>query len=775
MSKILVFWEYLAIQILRFRLILLTFLLISTLFWLYQSRTVRLSYEHMKVVPSDDADMIYFRNFLQTFGEEGNLLAIGLKDNSVFQLPKFRALNQFTQKIEKIYGVKEVIALTHLQYLHKDTTAKVFRLKKVFEPMPQNQAQLDSLLQFAKALKVYEGQILSKEQALMIVLAIDKKVLDSPQRLELMQSIKQEGEKFSQATQIKLHYAGLPYTRTIMATLVRSELQMFLVISLLVTVAVVFLFFRSIVPVLVSIGLIAMAVISCMGIMGSLGYKITILSGIIPPILVVIAIPNLVYITTKFHQKFAILQDKVRALQKVLAEIGFVTLTANITTATGFFVFMIGDVTILKEFGLLTGLSVLYTMCISLIFIPIAYYYLPSPQTHTLKHLEHKGMNKIIDFLILLAHKYRTITLVCTLTVIVISFVGMSQLRPLAFMVDDLPESSDIKTDLAFFEKHFKGVMPLEIVVDTGKKKGAQKLKNLILIDSLEQYLASLPEVNRPISMVGFLKTANQAYFNNHTEYFRLPEKREMVFITSYLKGQKDDRNLVRNFIDKDEQRIRLSLKVADIGTQAMDKLVRQKIRPVIDSIFKGSELRADITGTSYLFVKGNDYLLSSLKMSILAAICFVALAHGILFFNLRMMLISILPNLIPMIITAGLMGFLGIPLKPSTVIIFSIVFGIAVDDTVHFLARYKLALTEYNNVLQATLLSLKETGHSMIYTSLVLFAGFFIFVSSQFGGTVALGVLTSTTLLVAMLTNLVVLPILLIFLDKNPHKAKGQ
>jgi predicted RND superfamily exporter protein len=343
-------------------------------------------------------------------------------------------------------------------------------------------------------------------------------------------------------------------------------------------------------------------------------------------------------------------------------------------------------------------------------------------------------------------------------------------------MVDDLPEDSPLKQDLYFFEEHFSGVMPLEIIIDTGTKKGVRNLKNLRKINELELFLDSLDYISQPISVVSFIKGTRQAYYNNNPKFFDLPDRRDMAFVFKYLSEESDESGIANSFVDSTGQIVRVSLKIADIGSKKMDSLVNDIIKPRVHEIFKDSKLEAQVTGTTLLFIKGNKFLIDNLLTSMAIAFFIIAIIMAVLFRNFKMIIISLIPNIIPLLITGGLMGFAGIPLKPSTALIFSIAFGISVDDSIHFLAKYRQEL--YLNkffVPVAVSKSIRETGASMIYTSIILFFGFVIFVASEFGGTVALGALTSITLLMAMFTNLIVLPALLLRFDTGKRNVQNH
>lgn len=770
-------WAKFVNFILQKRLPILLFIVSTTLLMAFFATKITLKYEYTPVVPESDPDMIIFRAFKKTFGEDGNVFVIGVNDKKLYELSYFQKYYQFCEELRKIEGVRQVLSLTVLKEILKDDSLKRFYTRSVFSQMPQSQEELNKGLQIIKNIKLYEGQLFNKNtDAAIIGVTISKEYLNSAKRLKLTPQIIALAEKFEKETGIKVHFGGLPYVRSIITGKVKGELQMFLGISIFVTGLVILFFFRSWQPLVVALSVIAAAVIWSMGLMHLLGYQITALTGLMPPILVVIAVPNCIYLINKYQQEFIKTQDKTHAIKQMLLEIGLVTIIANLTTASGFAVFAFGDVDLLSEFGTVMSLSILATFFLSICLVAIIYSYLPAPSVRSIKHLDIRYLRVFLDFLVRLALKYKKWTYLVNILLIVLGIWGMMMLKPLAYLVDDLPETSGVRSDLKFFEDNFSGVMPLEVVIDTKKPKGLRKRGVLAKADSLEILLSQLPEIGKPLSIVDYLKSANQVYFNGDTNFYALPDNRNWVFFQKYVSKPADDSqdNLSKYFVDSLEQKMRISFKVADMGSIKMKEMLEKDIEPTISKIFD-KNVEVQVTGTMPIFAKGNTYLINNLFWSILIAVILVGFANGLIFTSLRLIIISLIPNIIPMLVTAGLMGFLGIPLKPSTMILFSIVLGIAVDDTIHFLAHYRLQLDKDSDHIHAVITSIKETGLSMIYTSIVLMAGFSIFIFSEFQGTVSLGLLSASTLFVAMLTNLTILPALLLSFDPQRQKKSEE
>ncbi len=769
-------WTVVAHNIIKFRQFYFILLALITAFFAYKMKDAEWAYDFTKIVPDNDPDMVIFNEFKELFGEDGNIVALGVKDSAVFELENFRRYKYLSDEMEKLKGVNSVISLTNIVLLNKNIEEGRFEPVPMFETIPETQEELDSLLQVAFNQRYYSQQVYNPEKnALILIASLDIEIVNSENRVNLTRDIQMIGEKYTEFTDIEVHYGGLPFVRTLMATKVKKEMLTFLFLSIGVTGLILLLFFRSwdavVLPMLI-IGIVVVWVIGCLGIFG---YKITILTGLIPPIIVVIGIPNSVYLINKYHQEFEKHGNKAMALSRVTRKIGMVTLITNITTAVGFLVLGFTNIPPLKEFGLIAGLNILATFVVSIILIPGLFSLLPPPGKKQLKHLQFRGMEWVLSSLDLLVSKNRPLIYFTTIAGIIICSLASLNVRSLSYVVDDLPKNSVIQRDMDFFEENFGGMMPLEFVVDSKKPGGVLTLPFLYKVDEFEAFLDDQPYLSTPVSVVDLVKGAKQAFFNNNPAYFRLPNAQDRLFIMRYLEKETEN-EAARFFVDSTRQKIRISVKMEDMGSIKMDSVVSNILQPKADSVFAGTGYDITMTGTTPVFVKGNKFLVDNLKKSLLLACLIIAIIMGFLFQNFRMIIISIIPNLIPLLFTAGLMGVLNIPLKPSTALTFSIAFGISVDDSLHFLAKYRQELFANKfHVPTAITNSIRETGASMIYTSIILFAGFIIFLFSEFGGTQFLGLLTSLTLIFAMLSNLVLLPALLLTFDSGKRDPNAH
>lgn len=767
-------WNTLATFCIRNRFWLLVALGVMTLFFGFFATRVKMAYDFGKLVPEKDADYVDYLRFKKTFGEDGNMLVIGTKTNRLFQLDFFNDFRQLVEDIQQTEGIENVVSVANAYHMvRNDSLGKLEVVRLLNQPL-KTQAELDSFAVYLNTLKFYQG-LLYNPQTNLVVIAVNLKraQLDSKDRIPLVQGIEEKVKRFGERHQCEMHLGGLPYVRTMMASKISEEIKIFTYLSIFITAVFIFLFFRFLTAVLFSLIVVIIGVVTTMGLLALFGYKITILTGILPPLMVIICIQNCIYLLNVYHQEFTRHGNKMLAIIRLISKNGLALFLTNMTTAIGFVVFSFSGNAILDQFSIISGLVIMIMYLVSLVFIPVVYSYLPPPDPKHTIHLQSARLKRILDRCYHLVHFRRKAIYTVTGVLLGISLIGSLQVKNLGYVVDDLPANDPVYLDLKFFEQELKGVLPFEILIDTKRNNGLKDYVTLQKINRLQKELDQFPELSKPTSLVDFLKFANQGMHQGDERYYIIPNALDIGEITDFLPRQTSSNNLLKSMVDSNFRQARMSVQMADIGSVKMKTLTR-RVMEKVDSIFPGENYTVKVTGTSVIFLKGNDYLIQNLIQSMLIALVIISLMMAVLFFSWKMVLISLIPNLIPLIMTFGIMGFTGIRLKPSTIIVFSIAYGIVVDFTIHYLAKYRHSLKKHNWEMKTAIPeSLREAGPSIIYTAVALFGGFIIFSASKFGGTVALGVLTSISLLFGMLMNLLLLPSMLLSLEKRINSKK--
>ncbi len=763
-------WNLLGSFAIRNRLWLLIGIGVITIFFGYFATRVQLTYDFAKVVPQNDTDFVDYIKFKQMFGEDGNILVIGIKSDKIFEKYYFNGWYDLCNQIEQVDGVEKVVSLTKIYNLYRNDSLHKLELKPMLSAKLKTQAEVDSFKREIEKLKFYSGLIYNPDNNVtLIAVTLKKDKLDSKERIPLVKSIEQMANDFGKLHQTEIHISGLPYVRTIFSSRVADEIKIFTYISIAITALFILIFFKFFSAVLFSLIVVTIGVIATLGTISLLGYKITLLTGILPPLMVIIGVQNCIYLLNVYHQEFTKHGNKMLGLIRLISKNGLPLLLTNITTAIGFIVFAFSGSALLDQFAIVAGLVIVIMYCISLIFIPVVYSYLPPPKPAHIMHLEGVRLNKVLDFCNYLVYNKRRLIYAITGVVVAVALVGSTQVKNLGYVVDDMPETDKVYMDLKFFESHLKGTLPFEIKIDTREEDGVKDYAFLQKLNRIGKLLDRYDEFGKVVSVADFLKFANQGMNYGDERYYFIPNVLDINNILGYLpKAEKNTGGLMKSMVDSTFRYARVSVQMADVGSEKM-KILTANVKQTIDSVFPANRYTAKITGTSAIFLKGNDYLIKNLTQSMLSALIIISVMMAFLFFSWRMVLISLIPNLIPLIITFGIMGFFDIRLKPSTIIIFSIAYGIVVDFTIHYLAKYRHSLQRNNwNMSIAIPQSLAEAGPSIIYTAVALFAGFIIFSFSDFGGTVALGVLTSLALFFGMLMNLLLLPSMLLSLNKR-------
>lgn len=761
-------WANLSSFILRYRVSLLVVLVLATAYMAFVGRKIELSYTFSNVIPDTDPIALDFVRFQNQFGEDGNVMVLGVQTDSIFQLDFFNGWYELGKQIRVIEGIDEVISPAHIFVLQKNTETHKFEMSALLKEPPKTQEELDSIKNIFLSLTLYQNLVFNPatETALMGI-TFNKKKLDSRNRITIVQDINELADEFSKKYHTQVHRSGLPFIRSLRATLVAKELRLFILLALLISIAILYVVFRSFSAVLFPMLIVIICVIWSIGTVVLLGYKITILTGIIPSLLIVITIPNCVYLLNRYYSEFKKHGNQMRALARVIEKVGIAILFSNLTTAVGFGVFALTNISILKEFGLVAGINIMVAFFISFVSIPIIFSFLPTPKEKHIIFLENKILTKILVGIDFLSHFHRKKIYFATIVIVLAAIYGMTRIKANGFMFDDVPKRTKEYKDLKFFEKHFNGVMPFEIVVDTRKKGGALVSENLEKVQQLQDTLAIFPIFSKSLSFVDGMKYANQVFYNGDPSQFRLPNEIEKSFIVSYLNKTGDNKNLQKLFMDSSKRYARISLQMADIGSHKIPRMMKQ-LKPKVDAVFDPADYDVTYTGTSIVAMAGYEYLINSIFSSVGFSLLLNALVMLYLFRSGWMLGIALIPNLIPLLITAGFMGYFGITLKPSTVLIFSIAFGISVDETIQFLTRYKQELLFHKwDISKTVSMTLRETGMGIIHSGMILFLGFFIFTASDFTGTFNMGLLVGITLIVAMACNLVLLPCLLLSLER--------
>lgn len=745
---------------------MLVLLAIGTAFMIYKGKDVEVSYKFSRLLPITDSVQIEYNKFNEDFKQVGNTIVIAAENLEVFDRDNYNTWLQLERDLKAIEGVQNVVSPISSYDLRRNDSLQELEILS-FESL-REELTIEEQSDLFYNLPFYKGILYSKDLTTPLMLVqIEGDDLYVKRIVEIIEEIRVINAAFEEKTKVELHTSGLPWIRMANTKKVSKEIFLFIALSLSITSLLLYFFLRSFKATIISLLVVIIAVCWTFGLISGLGFKITMLSSLVPSLIIVIGVPNCIFLINKYHNEYKEHKNQILSVQRVIRRIGAATLLTNTTTALGFAALILTDSIILREFGIVASINILMVFVISIIIIPISYSFSKVPKPRHYSHLEKNWVSLFLNFLINTVENRRTTVYIIFFILTGFGIVGTTKILTTGNLSEEFPKNGTLYKDLKFLENKFGGVVPLEIIIDTKKPKGVQKTGNLKKINKLQERLSEIPELSKSVSIVDGVKFAKQAYFQGDSSFYRLPTRQERSFIADYLPDSESNISLLSSLTDSTGQVARVSVKIEDLGTED-SKIVMSQIKRITDNIFSPDKYDVTITGASVVFLKGTDYLIKNLMISLLLAILVISIIMALLFRSMAMVVVSLIPNLFPLLVTAGIMGFFGIPLKPSTILVFSIAFGISVDDTIHFLAKYRQELRHSNwNIYDSVIASIHETGISMFYTSIVLFFGFSVFMASSFGGTVSLGILVSLTLIIAMLSNLILLPGLLLSLEK--------
>lgn len=765
------FWQFVARFILKQRIFILLILAVITVFLSTKIENIRFSHTEANLLPQDHPENIKYGHFLEIFGEEGNLLIIAIKDSTLFTVENFNKWNHLTKDLEAFDQVDFTVSIGDIKELKKDKKNQKFIVEPLYDKEPGSNEDVKKIKQeLFDNLPFFDNFLFNKNSGtIRSAIYLDKDIVNTKIRERFVFDILNPAiEKFEKDTGLDVRISGMPYIRTMNAQNIIDEIGLFVGLALLVTSLIFWLFFRSYRATFITMLVVSIGVIWSVGFIGWFEYEISVLMALIPPLIIVIGVPNAIFLINKYQREVKDHGNQAKSLQRVISKVGNATLMTNITTASGFATFMFTNSQLLKEFGTIASINILAIFVLSILIIPIIYSFMRKPKDKHLEHLERKWMDTIVTWMENTVRHNRIAIYISTVIIIIVSIIGVYKIRVSGSIIEDMPKSKQFYKDIVFFENEFGGIMPLEVLIDTKRKKGVMNLSTLKRMNKLEEEIDEIPELSKSISILNMVRYSKQAFYNGNPKYYQLPTEQEKNFILAYTKNSDANSDMLKDFVDSTGQYARITTFMKDIGTEKMAR-IEDRLKDKINKVFPKDKYNVILTGKALVFLKGTNYLVKNLAISLSLAILLISLFMAWMFRSYKMIIISLIPNILPLLITAGLMGYLGVPIKPSTILVFSIAFGISVDDTIHFLAKYRQELIHHKwNVRKSVYAALRETGVSMFYTSIVLFFGFLVFTVSSFGGTKALGGLVSVTLLFAMVSNLLLLPSLLLSLESK-------
>lgn len=723
-------------------------------------KDLRFNYVFEDFFPIGDPDLEYYREFRSLFENDNDYLLIGLKNHpSIFETAFLQRVDSLTQDLQGLEEIKSAISITDTKRLII-SQAGIYQLPYLYIDQPARYAQ-DSAVIYQSAL--LSETLVSKDGKALAIIIKHEDISTKEESDGLANKIVSLVRSYAFDS---YHLAGKVHAQQVFINKLQVELVTFLSASIILIVLFLAFAYRNWWGVIIPLGVVFMSVLWIMGLMGVTGKQLDFIMVLLPTIMFVVGMSDVVHIMTKYIEQLRLGFHKISAIKTTFREVGLATFLTSLTTSVGFLTLLTASIRPIQGFGLFTSIGVFIAFIVAFTLLPCSLLLLPRPQVS--RKLVHRSKwFGILSFLFIRTLKNGWSVILINAVIVLVSLYGISLIRINTFLIEDLPQDDPLKQDFLFFDQNFGGSRPFEITVEA--KKGSVLSEEVISeIDRLSSYLSDSLEAGNIIGPHTLVKSINQAINGGRSDAFTLPssdyEKKQVKKNLSRVLKRNEHANIV---LSQDQKTGRISMRVGDIGS-AISLERTERLKEYIERHTDSSLTRFKITGTSNLIDKNNVYLAENMFEGLGIAFAVVAFIAGLLFRSLRMVLIALIPNVIPLVTVAGIMGIFGITLKLSTSIVFTIAFGIAVDDTIHFTSKLKLELDKGKSLLYALKNTYLSTGKAILVTSIILSGGFLTLLLSSFGGTFYTGLLISLTLFIAVVIDLSLLPVLIMFFYKT-------
>ncbi len=781
----------------------ISLLIISTIISAYIARDIKTDNSIEIWLKQDDPALRFYNDFKKDFGNEEFLL-ISINDQNIFTREWFKVISKTSAEIKKINGVKEVTSLSSAfrrkiedpyfkerlsQNRNSDHTKKTDTLKIFKEEILKDELYINNLISKDGKTTAIVAIVDITDEKLQHDAVEFRKTLIADVRRVISQNFKNHedrdsvtektsntiwtsltsklpGFKHNNPLPSKIHLAGPSVVNATLDKMSQDDLALFVPLMFCASFIALIILFRKIAGIILPVSIIGLSNIWTMGMFALAGNTMNMVSGIITPVIFIIALANTIHIINFHYSESASNSSNADSITHTIKNIGTPCFFTCLTTAIGFLSLAASDVSPVKITGIFTSFGIIVSFFISVVLITISFSFFSKNNYRKEKResnrLETKSISdKILQIIISIVCKHKWSIAITSVIITGIFTYGITKLKIESDLMKAFPESSEISTSNHYIENHLTGLLPLEIIVKSEREsETVLENKTLKKVEDLQGYLNSIHEITNTMSLVDFIKRVNTTVNYGDSTVDKIPATAETA--ASYLNmASLYGGSIVDSFHSEDNLSGRISVRMKQIGSSRYREIVNQ-IEGYIEKNFSDG-VSTTLTGVVHLLIKMQDYLLSSQIKTLSLALIVIFLVMMFLLRSIKLALISMIPNTLPIIITFGLMGFLEIKLDSGTVMIASIAIGIAVDDTIHFLYRFrKEHKTDYTNSIRETI---TNVGRAIIFTSVVAFCGFMVLGLSNFKPIQYFGLLTAITMVTALLADLLVLPCCLLII----------
>lgn len=759
------------------RIVLIT-LTVFTGFFIYVVRDLEFDYDYEKYFPKSDDSMVHFEQFRKEYGEDSNFLLIGLENKSgIFNIDFLKQVKAFGDELKADTIVEFIASPVHNCGYFKKAGLNGLSFKPYLNlNLPEISVE-DSLRIFQN--EQFLGSILSKNGQSICLFVRTQSNLNKKEAAHVLKLIDDKKEKFNFSG---FHLAGRVLAQTYIVDKMIWELVLFISASIFLLVGFLYISFRSWWGVVIPLTVVLVAIVWTLAIMLFTGKSFDLLMVMLPTIIFVVGMSDLVHLLAKYLDELRQGKEKFEAIKVAFKEVRWATFLTSLTTAIGFFSLTFANITPIKEFGIYAGISVFVAYFLAFTFLP-SVLVLVNPPQKLIESPKNNFWDKFLRKWLISIFNNKSKIIFITVGLVIIGVFTANALKIDNYLLEDLSNSDPVKKDVIYFEENYSGLRPFEAEIIAKKESGVISFEFLNELQKIEYYLKTeytQEGVGFLISPTTLIKEANFIKKGSKSKYRKLPKtQRRFDALKRQIKKGADQLGQVElgngfNLVSNDSMKCRITGKLRDVGGFNIG-LENKKLEAFIAENINSEILDFRLTGTAVLIDKNNGTLAKDLMFSLLFAFTIIAFVVGVMFKNVKIALLSLVPNILPLLLVTVVMFIGGIDLKISTSLIFTLAFGIAVDDTIHLLSKYKLEQKKGRSHLYALKRSYLSSGKAIIVTSLILVGGFLTLLFSTFTSTFYMGLLVSVTLILALILDLMVMPLIMLYGLGSVMKSKSN
>jgi len=742
--------KFLAKIVSKFAYINLIIILIITVLLGYFMKDIKVQAELESGLP-DNLPEVVAQNKVKELFPSQDVIFIVVKSDSIFSLPYLKKIYELTDSILFLNGVEDIFSLATASKIKGEE--KGISIIPLMENIPETEEDMKRIKEMVLGDEIFEGMLLGKDKKSTAILALLEKGLSEEEKIGIYEKILKITKKFENPEEI--YVSGKPVIEALIAERVQGDIRRLFPLSILVSMILLFLFFGSLRGTFLPVLTVFISTIWMMGIQGLLGIPIGMETSLLPMLLVAIGTAYGIHLIHQFTEEIEKEEDREKAVYNLILKRGNAVLIAGLTTVAGFFSLVSQDIKTIKTFGIVNGFGILVTLFLSIFLIPSFLRILKKPKKAT---REIKPLDKFLSLSGDSVVKKYPVFLITGLLIIIFGTLGIPKIKSESNEIENFSKKSNIRISYEYINKNYAGTTPLTLLFETEKEDGFKNPELLKIVDKIVEYSENLPYAGKARSITGLLKRLYKSFENDKEEFYRIPDKKELVSQLIFLFEMSSNPEELARMVTSDWKKVNVTLFLKTSDTRILSDIVK-KIEEYSKNLIQGTDIKLTITGRARLYVMMDYLIVKGQILSLISAFILVLIITSIILKSFKSGILSIIPMTMVVMGNFGFMGFLGFPLTHSTSIVASLAIGIGIDYAVHYINRMNLLRREIGNINEIIRKSTLSVGRAIIFNMVSVTLGFLVLLLSSFKGVKTISILIAITMILSLFGAIFILP----------------